>query len=122
MFREYRIFITLNDICTLCELHPDILTSTLFSDTAKACQYLINRIQIELIEKNEFFEYMHARELPLSTTSIPDADLEQLFESYNANFLKNFIPIPGSAHTIPPVDEQNAIKVMTIRNKEGSKK
>jgi ATP-dependent Zn protease len=97
----------------------------LFKDTSKACQSLLSQFQIELIEKNEFIEYLHSKNLSLQQTNlkIDLNDLEKLILSYQENTtfsLLHKFNKQKSLHT-PYEEDQNIIKILTIRSQEGSK-
>jgi hypothetical protein len=120
MFREYRLSISLQTIGELGGVPSKVLFNMIFQETDKFCQLIINRLQVEAIDKNDFYEYLSMRELPLSTTTIDMADLQRLITSFTENQHKKFSPPPGTLISAP-IDEKNVIKVLTIKNKDGSK-
>jgi hypothetical protein len=98
----------------------------LFKETSKACQSLLSQFQIELIEKNEFIEYLHSKNLSLqqSNLKIDLNDLEKLIYSYQENTTFSLLHKFNKQKSMntPYEEDQNIIKVLTIRSKEGSKK
>ncbi len=124
----------------VCDIHIDLCMNLITNECQKACQYLINHMQIEILDAKVYSNYLAANGFSRNT-QISGQDLEALFVKsaekpshhrrlslksdfsffQDMNGLDNHSELDGGNIIANEVQTSGSIKVLTLRTKDGSK-